>query len=1012
MKLSNGLLAGLALLLLVTCAPRAFAQNTSLQDAAFNANGTFIDGGDSNFSSEVSAANIDLSGYNLTSGLGTITFTTTSSGFFDAGFSLPVSTPSYNEFAAAQGTLGSTESWEIDDADIDADATLFGNNLLNNTLNGKNTALAGASDYLGTEACYGQTKCNSDVIVALGDSFIIANPGDEEVITILVSQTNNGGGFYLDQTHPADGDNPTEQDVYYSLTAKEQSGNTPPPPVVPEPSSWLLVLTGLGAGAARLRRRLQLQSVSKLLAGLAVVAGLVMAPFAKAQSVSTVPWDPTNPAAPHTTYPLPVGAPTTATPTSEVTIVLGAIFNTGGSPDSFHYTWSFGDGSLVVGPTVLSNPNDISTTHVYPYAAAVGTTWTAVVTVSDDSTHAQYTGNYLVIQEPNKLQTRVNVAIDWGLWFLHGSMYHPSAGVGYWTSCPTGYYYSCGQGYGSLNAANVQAMEVNGHLASGPANDPLTSDVQEGLNAMFPYLSVLAPQATTYDYSTAAQNFGCSDGTAPTTTLTGPLPVPGGPALRGYCDAAATEVFYNPSGLGPLTTTFDGNNNHQAVYATQGGSWYYEDGQYADAIIASGTPNATAATGPAGVIGQTYYNIVQDIADAAAYCQYPHDYDVATNGAARGQSSGQGGGWWYSCQSGGDNSVSQWAAIGLIGAQRGFGISIPKIVTDANSVWVTNSQDVFAAHPVFNNPSQNAYNDAYGAFGYNASLHYSDPWGPYALTPSGMVQMSLDGIGRTANTLLGGGSNAPDQRFNNAETYYADNFCNDTALGAGQAPRAYTYGMFSFTKAMLLHNPGGVLTPIQYLQTQTSGVFSNPANPNGGDSIDWYSALSATNGGVDLCDGVAQTLVERQYSPNNAPNVYGQNYAPGGYPGGFWWGDNYTGAQDFYETAWSLIMLQRTVFVNCVNNLQGAGLASGIAPARIDLTWTGIPNVSSYNVLRSSSNGGPYTLQGTTTTTAYSDRTGLTNGKTYYYVLQPTNGAGAVCQSNQATVMVPNKKGL
>jgi len=42
-------------------------------------------------------------------------------------------------------------------------------------------------------------------------------------------------------------------------------------------------------------------------------------------------------------------------------------------------------------------------------------------------------------------------------------------------------------------------------------------------------------------------------------------------------------------------------------------------------------------------------------------------------------------------------------------------------------------------------------------------------------------------------------------------------------------------------------------------------------------------------------------------------------------------------------------------------NLGGAGTASGTSPARIDLTWTGIPNVTGYDVLRSTTNGGPYT---------------------------------------------------
>jgi len=251
--------------------------------------------------------------------------------------------------------------------------------------------------------------------------------------------------------------------------------------------------------------------------------------------------------------------------------------------------------------------------------------------------------------------------------------------------------------------------------------------------------------------------------------------------------------------------------------------------------------------------------------------------------------------------------------------------------------------------------------------------------------------MSLDGIGRTANVAFGAGSNDPDQRFNSTETYYADNFCNPVADGTTESPLAYTYGMFSFTKSMLLHNPGGVLTPIQYLRTQTPNAFTGnisiPAN-----TIDWYAALSKTGpyGGSDPCDGVAQTLLNRQY------------------PAGFWYGSNYSSAQFPFETAWALIMLQKSVFVACVNNLGGAGTASGTAAARIDLTWTGIPSATGYEVLRSTTNGSGYLQVGTTATTAYSDRVGLTNGGTYYYVLQPLNASGtSLCQSNQATITIP-----
>lgn len=951
-------------LLLGMGASRAFAQDTpSLQDIWFNVNGS---------STELAAPGVNLGGYNMGTGLGTITFTdlNVGAGYFNTWWDEEVGVPFFNEFGATGGVLSdANETWEIGDNYL---SNIF-NDAAAGALTNTNYLPEGGDNFLGT-CDPGSGPCNGDATTALGYAFNVAS-GDEEIVTLKVSQTAPSSGFYLQQTNPSeDSENSgTIGNVYFSLSAEEIPVNSGPPPPTPEPSTWLLMLTGLAAGAARLRRRFQFKVPGKMLSGLALlIAGLAIAPFAGAQSVNTVPWDPTNPAAPHTAY-------------SGATIVLGAIFNKAGSPDSFTYVWNYGDGSPLSASKALTNPNDISSTHVYA-GTTVGQTWTAVVTVTDTTTSAQYTGNYLVIWEANTLASRVNVSIDWGLWFLHQSMYHPAAGQGNWTNCASGYNYACGLGYGSVTAANVQAIEVSGHLATGPATDPYTSDVQEGLAAMWGYLSTQKPAAKTYTYNTATNNFGCSDGTAPLSS--------------GACDGTATKVFYNPGGINGGTYTFDGNSNGLAVYALQQGySWGYEDGQYADAIVASGNPAGVATSG--AVSGETYKDIVQDIADAAAYCQYPGDADDVENGYTRGSNAYQGGGWWYNCQSGGDNSVSQWASIGLIGAKSGFGLAIPKIVTDANNMWITSSQDVQNLAPEVNNPSGNAYTDAYGAFGYNGSLYYSDAWGPYATTPSGMVQMAMDGVGRTTNTVFGDGSTAPDQRFNNAETYYADNFCNPTGDGPTEAPRAYTYGMFSFTKSMLLHNPGGVLAPIQYLRTQTPGVFTTNGSipPN---TIDWYAALSPANGGTDPCDGVAQTIVERQYGPNNAG--YSTSIP------GFWFNDNYYSYQNYYETAWSLIMLQRTVFVTCVNNLGGKGTASGAAAARIDLTWTGIPNVTGYDVLRSSTSGGPYTEVGTTTTTSYSDRTGLTNGKTYYYVLQPVNNSGAVCQSNQATVAIPNPR--
>ena len=741
-----------------------------------------------------------------------------------------------------------------------------------------------------------------------------------------------------------------------------------------------------------MRRRVALKTWARFTALLAVAA-VALSASARAQQVLTVPWDPTNLAAPHTAY---AGA----------NVVLGATFINPVAGHTYTVSWNYGDGSAATVAAPISLFNDISSTHIYPgpYPSPVPgvTTWTAVVTVNDTTASLQYSGNYLVIWENNTLQSRVNAAIDWGLWYLHQSMYHSSATTGSWSAgCASGYTsgYDCGSGYGSLDATNVQAFEVNGHNQDGPAADPYTKDVAEGLADMTTYLSRQSVASKTYTYNPATANFGCSDGTAPTTTNHG--------SPHFYCDTSATPVYYEPSSTSctapPCSFTFDGNSNGYQVYASQ--EYGYENGMYIDALVASNAPADKATTG--AVTGESFKDIAQDIVDMEGYVQYGGDTDVSI-GYPRGEYSTQGGGWWYPGYSGSDNSVSQWNAIGIIAANRGFGINIPQIIPDANNVWVTNSQNVESTDVQGTNtgssgnvddPGNSGYgnnNYDYGAFGYNGSFYYSDAWGPWAVTPSGMVQMSLDGIGRTHNTSFGDVATDPDQRFNAAETYYADNFCDPLTgsyANAYYTPRLYTYGLFSFTKSMLLHNPNGTLTPIQYLRTLTPGVFTTnssvPAN-----TIDWYAALSPAHGGTDPCDGVAQTLLDRQYAA------------------GFWYGSNVSGSQYPYETAWSLIMLQKSVFVACVNNLGGAGTASGTAAARIDLSWTGIPSASGYEVLRSATNGSGYVEIGTTTTNSFSDRTGLSNGNTYYYVLQPLNANGAsLCQSNQATIKVPAGRG-
>lgn len=70
----------------------------------------------------------------------------------------------------------------------------------------------------------------------------------------------------------------------------------------------------------------------------------------------------------------------------------------------------------------------------------------------------------------------------------------------------------------------------------------------------------------------------------------------------------------------------------------------------------------------------------------------------------------------------------------------------------------------------------------------------------------------------------------------------------------------------------------------------------------------------------------------------------------------------------------------------------------------VELKWNAVEGATSYNVKRSETPGGPY--QTVTTTTAgvvtYQD-TGLSNGKTYYYVVSSINAGGESPNSNEAS---------
>jgi hypothetical protein len=68
--------------------------------------------------------------------------------------------------------------------------------------------------------------------------------------------------------------------------------------------------------------------------------------------------------------------------------------------------------------------------------------------------------------------------------------------------------------------------------------------------------------------------------------------------------------------------------------------------------------------------------------------------------------------------------------------------------------------------------------------------------------------------------------------------------------------------------------------------------------------------------------------------------------------------------------------------------------ATSASSSQINVSWTASAGATSYNVLRSTTSGGPYTQVGTSATTSFSN-TGLTCNTTYYYVVQAVSSCAS-----------------
>ena len=568
-----------------------------------------------------------------------------------------------------------------------------------------------------------------------------------------------------------------------------------------------------------------------------VILALLLTSLLEAQpQANTVPFVASNPTAPHTSW-----------SGNQVTL-KGTLTSPAWGTDTFTYDWDPGDGTAHCSGTV-SNPYVIECTHTYTGAGPV---YVAVLTITDTTTSqvsppvncpptiTQGACYYTSINPPPpNLAVEVNNAIDNGLWYLHKYMRHFTTGGG----APAGDWSGVGgnadsnsAGGAGVNALNCSAFENSGFLQTNVPWNPYADDVRLCLNGVFDQLTSRAIASVNDGY------FGTFNPDS------------------------------NGNGIGVFHNVYPEN---------------YQTGMMMDAIVASGTPGTpvdpgttlgfvAAGLGSGAAKAYTYKDAVFDMVDDYAYCQAP---SYSSWGEVAG------GGWHYSCQQEtGDNSVSQWAAIGIIPALRNFGALVPPETHAADTSWLDSSF------------TQAGTNNGY--FGYTSS---SPLWGPYADTPSGMVQLAMNGLGR--GTTSPGGKNLWDS----AETFLRDSFANKDGSGYDDV-KDYYYGMFSFTKAMILHDNSGTglgNTPLTLLRSlDDPGTCAAPVplnSPGSGTGpcyppIDWYAAQTALFGGTDPTDGVARTLVGTQSGD------------------GSWFGHNVSGNQYYLETASAIIMLNKTVF--------------------------------------------------------------------------------------------------
>jgi len=347
------------------------------------------------------------------------------------------------------------------------------------------------------------------------------------------------------------------------------------------------------------------------------------------------------------------------------------------------YQWDFGDGS----EPWPEAPAAVADHRIIEAAHAYpdspeDTPFSATLTVWDAEGNESSDQYHLIVKD-DATDTRANIAIDEALWWLHKDQVGTGAARGRWRQ--SGNIHACSAG------SALQAFQINGHRLDGDHREnPYVDDVVWGFDYLFTRLRTAA-------------------------------------------------IFEHPWG------DPDTNGNGLGIEAAETRA-PYQGGMVMDGIAASGAPLAFARTGPDGVRGRFFHEIMTDMADMYLWGQ-------ASNG-----------GWRYGWRQSGDNSGAQWGAIGLIAAQDFFNIPVSRWAKDQNLSFVRRT---FGGH----------------GFGYSGR---GNDWLGRAGTPSAMVQLTFADV------------TSRDPEWRAAEDWMATHW---------ELDRAGPYALMALVKAMRLAKP-------------------------------------------------------------------------------------------------------------------------------------------------------------------------------------------------------------